>query len=534
MKITLAQLDYTVGDIDGNVEKIITTANNSKGSSLVVFSELAVCGCPPLGLVTYDSFVEKCEKALDTITQRCPDVPILVGCPIRNDSKDGGKPFNAAVFMFQNQRKIFRKNQLTIEEMPYFEAGDDDEMLKIGCMKVAVTIGSDLQNRSNDEFLIENRMDSLMKNELDIIINIAADIFDYQRAEKRREELRKTVLKFERPLFFVNQVGANCDLIFDGGSAVFGYEGYVVNSLPFFKEDVKDIDLQCLISLKKEDEQQIPSKVELMHDALVLGISDFFKKQGFKRAVLGLSGGLDSALVMALTAEAIGNENVTAVLMPSQFSTDHSVNDAKQLAEKLGSPYYIVPIKNAFDTFSDMLKPVFQDRPFDVTEENLQARCRGILVMAVSNKFGNILLNTSNKSEASVGYGTLYGDLCGSLSVIGDVYKTEAYEISRYINRDEEIIPWHTIEKAPSAELRPDQKDTDSLPDYSILDAILYQYNECAKDIEDIVNQGFDRNIVERVVKMVNRNDFKRKQLAPVLGVSPRPFAKRLMPIVKK
>ena len=400
-------------------------------------------------------------------------------------------------------------------------------------MKVAVTIGEDLYNIGEDEFLMTNRIDDF-EEKPEIIVNLAADRFDYQRAAKRREILRMTALKHEIPLIYVNQVGGNANLIYDGGSMVFGYMGYVIKSLPFFKEEISTFDCELFISMKREDNQLIPSKMELIHDALVLGIRDFFQKQGFKKAVLGLSGGLDSALVIALAAKALGPENVMGILMPSQYSSDHSVTDAIASAENLGCPYHIVPIKTAYDAFEETLKPIFKDMPFDVTEENLQARSRGVIVMAISNKFGNILLNTSNKSEASVGYGTLYGDLCGSLSVIGDLYKTEAFDLCRYINRDKEIIPWHTINKPPSAELRPDQKDTDSLPDYPILDAILYQHIELSKSAEEIVEQGYDEVVVNKVVKMVYRNDFKRFQLAPVLAISPKPFAMREMPIVKK
>lgn len=312
---------------------------------------------------------------------------------------------------------------------------------------------------------------------------------------------------------------------------VFGYNAYVVDSLPFFETVVKNVPMELLISMKRSDNQEIPSKYESLYNALILGIRDFFQKQGFSKAVLGLSGGIDSALVMTLAAAALGNENVTAILLPSEYSTGHSVSDAEALAKNLGSPYYIIPIKDSFHTLQDTLSPVFKGLPFDVTEENLQARIRAVILMAYSNKFGNILLNTSNKSEAAVGYGTLYGDMCGSLSVIGDVYKSDVFGLSRWINRESEIIPWHTIEKVPSAELRPDQKDTDSLPDYPVLDAILYQYVECSQSPDAIVAQGFDSALVNKVIRLVNANEFKRKQVAPILSVSYKPFSRRLMPI---
>ena len=536
MKITLAQINPIVGDIDGNKEKIIAAAQQSKGSSLVVFPELSLCGFPPYNLLGYSDFIERCEKAVDEIAERCDTIPLLIGAPIRNNSGKGKPLFNAAVFLHQGKRQIFKKKNIgfdNISELNHFEPTDETNILQLGCMKVAVTIGEDLYNVGDDEFLMTNRIDDF-EEKPEIIVNLAADRFDYQRAAKRKEILRMTALKHEIPLIYVNQVGANANLIYDGGSMVFGYMGYVIKSLPFFEEEISTFDCELFISMKREDNQVIPPKMELIHDALVLGIRDFFRKQGFKKAVLGLSGGLDSALVIALAAKALGPENVMGILMPSQYSSDHSVSDAIASAENLGCQYHIVPIKTAYDAFEETLKPIFKDLPFDVTEENLQARIRGTIVMAMSNKFGNILLNTSNKSEASVGYGTLYGDLCGSLSVIGDLYKTEAFELCRYINRDKEIIPWHTINKPPSAELRPNQQDTDSLPDYPVLDAILYQHIELSKSAEEIVEQGYDEFVVNKVVKMVYRNDFKRFQLAPVLAISPKPFAMREMPIVKK
>ena len=531
MKITLAQINFIVGDIEGNKEKIIAAAQKAKASSLVVFSELSLCGVPPYNMLSYNDFIDRCEKAIDEIAEKCDNIPLLIGAPVRNTTGKGKPLFNAAIFLHQGKRQIFKKKNVSYST--YFEPADETNILQLGCMKVAVTIGEDLYNIGDDEFLMTNRIDDF-EEKPEIIVNLAADRFDYQRAAKRREILRMTALKHEIPLIFVNQVGGNANLIYDGGSMVFGYNGYVVKSLPFFQEEVDTFDCELFISMKKEDEQVIPEKMELIHDALVLGIRDFFHKQGFKKAILGLSGGLDSALVIALAAKALGAENVLGILMPSQFSSDHSVSDAIASAENLGCPYHIVPIKPAFDTFDEMLKPIFKDMPFDVTEENIQARSRGLIVMAISNKFGNILLNTSNKSEAAVGYGTLYGDLCGSLSVIGDIYKTEAFELCRYINRDKEIIPWHTINKPPSAELRPGQQDTDSLPDYPILDAILYQHIECNKSANELIALGYDEALVNKVVRMVYRNDFKRFQIAPVLAVSPKPFAMREMPIVKK
>ncbi len=309
--------------------------------------------------------------------------------------------------------------------------------------------------------------------------------------------------------------------------------GNPIVEMNYFEEDFAVVDSQSL-GLEKEI-QPFKDKNERIYKALVMGIRDYFAKSGFKKAVLGLSGGIDSALTCVLAADALGSQNVLSVLMPSEFSTSHSVDDALNLCKNLNSPYEILEIKDNFDSILGNLKPIFGDRPFDVTEENLQARIRGMLLMAVSNKFGNILLNTSNKSEMAVGYGTLYGDMCGGIAVLGDVYKTEVYELSRYINRLTEIIPINSIEKAPSAELRPGQKDQDSLPPYEILDAVLYQYIEKKKSPMDIVAMGFEEALVRRIVNMVNRNEFKRFQAAPILRVSSKAFGYgRRIPIVAK
>ena len=397
-------------------------------------------------------------------------------------------------------------------------------------------VGDDLRNQGPDPILMENHMDALVGMQPDLVIALAASAFDYTMPRRRCDILRQTVLKHELPLVMVNQVGAHSHLIFDGGSMAFASNGHVDTALPFFEEAVRLVDTDTLCFFRTaEDRLEIPEKMALIHDALVTGVHDYFHKMGFKDAVIGLSGGLDSALVTYFAVQALGKEHVRVVLLPSQFSTDHSVKDAVDLAKKLDIVYDTVPIKPIYDSFMASLQPVFAGLPFDVTEENLQARIRGVILMAVSNKFGNVLLNTSNKSEAAVGYGTLYGDMCGGLSVIGDVYKTDAYALARYINKEEEIIPWNTITKAPSAELRPDQKDTDSLPEYDLLDRILFQYIEEACSAEEIIAQGFDEATVRRVICMVNRNEFKRKQVAPILRVSPRAFGnERVLPIVAK
>lgn len=542
MKIALAQLNYCIGDIEGNTAKIVDAAHHaqSEGADLVVFSELSVCGYFPFDCLEFTDFLERCVNALDVIATRCHDIAVLVGCPVPNKT-EGQKPlYNAAVLLDHGQRQVFNKKQIgsnpLFDERKYFQPAGDDRLLEFGGHRIAVVIGDDLRNQGSDPILMENRMDDLMSQKPDLVIALAASAFDYTMPRYRCNTLRQTVLKHELPLVMVNQVGAHSHLIFDGGSMAFASNGHVDTALPFFKEAIQIVNTDTLTFFRTaEDQLEIPEKMSLIHDALVMGIHDYFYKLNFKDAVIGLSGGLDSALVTYFAVKALGPEHVRVVLLPSQFSTDHSVTDAEDLAKKLGIVYDTVPIKPIYDSFMTALQPVFEGRPFDVTEENLQARIRAVILMAVSNKFGNVLLNTSNKSEASVGYGTLYGDMCGGLSVIGDVYKTEAYALARYINKVEEIIPWHTITKAPSAELRPDQKDSDSLPEYDVLDKILFQYIEESRSAEEIIAQGFEEATVRRVIRMVNRNEFKRKQVAPILRVSPKAFGtERVLPIVAK
>ena len=543
MKIALAQLNYCIGDFRGNTDKIVEAALRAKseGADLVVFSELSVCGYFPFDCLEFSDFLENCRLSLDEIAVKCHDIPVLVGCPVPNDT-EGQKPlFNAAVLLDHGKRQVFKKKRIgsnpLFDERKYFQPSEgEDTLLELDGHRIAVVIGDDLSNWGSDPILMENRMDELVALKPDLVVALAASAFDYTMPRYRCNTLRQTVLKHELPLLMVNQLGAHSHLIFDGGSMAFASNGHVDTALPFFEEAVRVVDTDMLAFFRTaEDRLEIPEKMVLIHDALVMGIHDYFHKMNFKDAVIGLSGGLDSALVTYFAVKALGPEHVRVVLLPSQFSTDHSVTDAEDLAKKLGVVYDTVPIKSVYDSFMASLAPVFQDRPFDVTEENLQARIRAVILMAVSNKFGNVLLNTSNKSEASVGYGTLYGDMCGGLSVIGDVYKTEAYELARYINKVEEIIPWHTITKAPSAELRPDQKDSDSLPEYDVLDKILFQYIEESRSAEEIIAQGFEEATVRRVIRMVNRNEFKRKQVAPILRVSPKAFGtERVLPIVAK
>jgi NAD+ synthase (glutamine-hydrolysing) len=379
-------------------------------------------------------------------------------------------------------------------------------------------------------------MDELMKHQPDFMINIAASPFDYLQAKTRTAVLQKNVEKYKIPLIYVNHVGSQTELLFDGGSMSISADNQIFNQLPFFREDMQIIETDSLFTPITAIRSSIEvSETELIHDALVMGIKNYFEKLGFTKAILGLSGGIDSAVTMVLAARALGAENVLGLLMPSQFSSQHSVDDAIQLANSLGSPFKTIPIEKLYTSFENQLETEFKDLPFGIAEENIQARIRGVLLMAMSNKFGHIVLNTSNKSEAAVGYGTLYGDMNGGLSVLGDVYKTRVFELAHFINKDSEVIPSNTIAKPPSAELRPNQKDSDSLPDYDILDQILFQYIECRNGPKELIAMGFEEKIVNRVLKLVNTNEYKRHQTPPILRVTTKAFGMgRRMPIVAK
>ena len=350
----------------------------------------------------------------------------------------------------------------------------------------------------------------------------------------------RNVRKFKLPLLYVNHVGAQTELIFDGGSAAINKEGEIFYELKYFEEDFAVFDFDSKTNslqynVQKEKMKTPTTDTEKIYSALIMGIRDYFRKQNFAKAILGLSGGIDSALVTCLAADALGPENVHVILMPSEFSSAGSVDDSLELIKNTGVSHDLIPIKNIFDQHIAALKPVFKELPFSVAEENLQARIRAALLMAESNKFGYILLNTSNKSEMAVGFGTLYGDMCGGISVLGDVYKTQVYELAQYVNRNKKIIPEKIISKAPSAELRPNQKDSDSLPDYDILDKILFQYIECKKGPDEIIAMGFEKDLVKRILKMVNTNEYKRYQTPPILRVSPKAFGMgRRLPIVGK
>jgi len=543
MKIALAQLNYHIGNFESNTKKIIDHIQlaKEKGADLVVFAELAVCGYPPRDYLEFDEFISLCEDAAQGIAKVCTDIACIIGLPVKNDILQGKDLFNAAYFIENGKVKAVTKKALlptydVFDEYRYFEPATTFKCIDFKGKKIALTICEDLWNINDNPLYVSNPMDELILEQPDVMINIAASPFSYTHDDERIQVLGDNAKKYNLPVFYVNQVGAQTEIIFDGGSMVFDAEGAMKAEMKYFEEDLQVFDLDEVENVKnKYPQPERLTDIEQIHDALILGIKDYFSKSGFKKAVLGLSGGIDSALVCALACRALGAENVMSVLMPSKFSSDHSVQDALGLVNNIGCQHEIIAIKEVAEAFDHILSPAFKGLPFNLAEENIQARIRGIINMAMSNKFGYILLNTSNKSECAVGYGTLYGDMCGAIGVIGDVYKTQVFELAKYINKDKEIIPLNTIVKPPSAELRPDQKDSDSLPDYDILDKILYQHIEKKQGSKAIIAQGFDEELVTRILKMVNIAEFKRYQTPPILRVSPKAFGMgRRMPIVGK
>ena len=542
MKITVAQLNYHIGNFEGNTAKMLEAIESAKkeGSDIICFSELATCGYPPRDFLEFDDFIHLGEESIDKLTEAAEGIAVVVGSVSRNPRIEGKDLFNSVYFLEDQKVKFVQHKTLLptydiFDEYRYFEPASEWGVVEFQGKKIALTVCEDIWNIGNENPLYTIcPLDNVMHLNPDFVINVSASPFNYNHAKTRIEIVKANCERYKIPMIYVNHIGAQTEIIFDGGSLIAAGDGTIHAELPYFEECLRTFELEDIENAKEEN-LQTKDKIALIHDAIVVGVKDYFGKLGFNKAILGLSGGIDSAVTMVLAARALGPENVHALLMPSQFSSDHSIKDAEDLAKNLGSPYNIIPIEAIYDAFMDQLTPIFGDLPFDVTEENIQARARGVLNMALSNKFGHILLNTSNKSEMAVGYGTLYGDLCGGLSVIADVYKTDVFKLARYINKDEEVIPVNTITKPPSAELRPNQKDSDSLPDYDILDEILYQYIEKTTDPQDIIQMGYDEALVRRVLRLVNINEFKRYQTAPALRVSSKAFGVgRRMPIVGK
>ena len=547
MKIALAQLNYHIGNFESNTGQIIQNIEIAKkqGAELIVFSELAVCGYYPNDLLERREFIDRCLEAVYKIAAHCQGIAALVGSPSINNSPNGKMLFNSAYFLKEGKiESIHNKTLLptydVFDEYRHFEPNRTFNLIELNGLKLAVTICEDLwYNQPVFSAFGRENLYSLCpvaeysKLHPDLIINLSASPFSYNQEKLRKEILLDNARKYNVPIIYVNQIGAQTELIFDGGSLYVDKNGNIIREMAYFSPDFLVIDTE---NPSHERKLQTDTKtIEKIFNALVLGIGDYFRKTGFKTATLGLSGGIDSAVTLVLAERALGKSNIHVLLMPSKFSSDHSIDDAVKLAENLGVKYDIIKIHPVVEAFDDTLKPVFLNLAHDLAEENIQARIRGTLLMGLSNKFGHILLNTSNKSEAAVGYGTLYGDMNGGLSVLGDVYKSDVFELARFINKDSEVIPLNTILKPPSAELRPDQKDSDSLPDYSVLDKILFDYIELAKSPAEIIEFGFDEATVHKTVLMVNLNEYKRFQTPPILRVSSKAFGfGRKMPIVAK
>lgn len=565
MKIALAQQNYHIGNFEDNTRKIIEGINKAKeqDADLVVFSELCVCGYAPGDFLEFTDFINKCYEAVDRIKEHADTIGVLIGSPARNPQKEGKDLFNAVFLLYEKEikgeiHKTLLPNYDVFDEYRYFEPAYDWKVLEFKGKKLAVIICEDIWNLGDNPLYRITPMEKLMPFLPDVMINLSASPYNYAQDVVRNSIVKAHTLKYKMPMLYCNAIGSHTEIIFDGGSLIYDVNGNKVKEMKYFEEDFEVFELEELLKKNESVKQPAGEKyfysakevgtgedilayltndknIDEIYHALILGIRDYFKKMGFSKAILGASGGIDSAVTQVLAVHALGKENVRVLLMPSQFSSSHSITDAEQLSKNLGGIYDIVPIKNIFESFLTELKPVYKNLPFGLAEENIQARTRGNLLMSVANKFGYILLNTSNKSELATGYGTLYGDMAGGLSVLGDVYKMQVYALAKYINREKEIIPENIIVKAPSAELRPDQKDSDSLPEYDTLDRVLYEYIELRNGPKEIKAKGYDSTLVDRVLKLVNTNEYKRKQFCPILRISCKAFGVgRRMPVVGK
>jgi NAD+ synthase (glutamine-hydrolysing) len=589
MKIAIAQQNYHIGNFEENIRKILEGIARAKdaGADLVIFSELSVCGYPPRDFLEFDDFISRCYEAIDRIREHADTIGVIVGSPARNPVHEGKDLFNGAWLLYEKEikgvaHKTCLPNYDVFDEYRYFEPGYEWNVIPFKGKKIALTICEDIWNLGDNPLYRICPMDQLIRQHPDLMINISASPFDYDHDEDRKEVVRQNVLKYHLPMYYCNAVGSQTEIVFDGGSVVYDAKGNLIRELAYFEEDFDVVDLPhpvpplyeellpgLSVALNRSEEsvhvapppvstpdpifdkdmrvskQNDPERIlqylteerniRQIRKALILGIRDYFYKMGLKKAVIASSGGIDSAVTLALACEALGAANVLAVLMPSPYSTSHSVSDAEQLSRSLGNPYEIIPIREVYEALLHILKPVFGDLPFDIAEENLQSRARGNIVMGLANKFGYVMLNTSNKSELSTGYGTLYGDMAGGLSVLGDVYKGQVYALARDINQRASLIPDNILTKAPSAELRHDQKDSDSLPEYEILDKVLYQYIERRQGPREIIAMGIDEALVERILRLVNTSEYKRNQFCPIIRVSSKAFGVgRRVPIVGK
>lgn len=539
MRIGLAQINTTVGDIPGNSAAIFAAYEKAVGggAQLVVTPELTITGYPPQDLIFKSQFVPLGLEAIHGLHAQVGEVPLLVG-GIDFNEKLSGRPFRNTAFLLEKGKPLrkFHKTLLptydVFDESRYFEPSEDINLVSIAGTRIGVTICEDIWT---EEYLSRNLYDrdpveELVKAGAQVIVNLSASPFQVGKSEIRRQMISSLANHYRRPFFYCNAVGGNDQLIFDGNSLGIDSRGHMLARLEAFAEDTQIVDTKGPVV-----ELHLPTEPEELFYALSLGIRDYIRKTGFKTAVIGLSGGIDSAVTAVLAAAALGPENVTGVAMPGPYSSQGSIDDALAIARNLGIPHLTIPIRDSFSGVQAQLSEAFADRAEDTTEENIQSRLRGLTLMSLSNKFGHIVLNTGNKSELAVGYCTLYGDMCGGLAVISDVPKTKVYELARWINRDREIIPRASIEKPPSAELRPNQTDQDSLPPYEVLDAILALYVERKMGIRDIIAHGHDEKTVRWLVRQIDRNEYKRSQAAPGLKVTSTAFGMgRRMPIAQR
>ncbi len=543
MKIGLAQINTIVGDLAGNADKLLTAYQKlvAEGAELVISPELSIAGYPPRDLLFKSRFVDDNIIRLQELAAATGDVPLLVGYVAHNTTGQGRRFYNAAAWCEGGEvrhtvRKCLLPTYDVFDEDRYFEPADRAGIVEWRGQRIGVTICEDVWNHPAVPTRRHYQVDpvtELAEAGVDIVLNLSASPWHSGKRLLREKLLGEAAKKCGCPLVYCNLVGGNDELIFDGHSKVMAADGSLFTGLTGFAEELKLVDLSG--DQPSVPERYLQEKMADIHDALVLGLRDYAHKSGFRKALIGLSGGIDSAVVAALAAEAFGPENVIGISLPSSISSQHSKDDARILAENLGITFETLPIAGIVEAASDALAPLFAGTDMGVAEENIQARARGLLLMAVSNKFGALLLTTGNKSEVAVGYCTLYGDMAGGLAVISDLPKMQVYALARWINRERELIPVNTIDKPPSAELRPDQKDEDSLPPYPVLDEILRLYVEESQSRQEIVSAGFDEEVVRDIIRKVDLNEYKRKQAAPGLKTTPLAFGVgRRIPIVQK
>ena len=537
MKVALIPFNPVVGDIYNTIRSIRKKVRQCIDTQvdLVVFPELAICGYPPRDLLDKPSFITDTQSALTYLLDLSEQIDIIVGCVDRDKSRSGKNLYNAAAFISKGEIKHIARKMLlptydVFDEDRYFLSSSTVTVVEAYGKRFGITICEDLWFPIQSKYQVDP-VELIARQGVDCLINISASPFEEGKLKTRMTLISDTARRHGIPVLYVNQVGANDGIIFDGGAVVANKNGEICALAPRFSEDPFVIDLE---NVPNAQSAPLPDMDSDLLEALALGVRDYTRKTGFSKVVLGLSGGIDSALTAAIAVKALGNENVIGVSMPSRFSSQGSMTDAQELSDALGIDMYTIPIEPIFEASLAHLTPYFFGKEPGLAEENMQARIRGAILMALSNKHGWLVLTTGNKSELAVGYCTLYGDMCGGLAVIGDVFKTRAYQLARFINRDETLIPESTITKPPSAELRHDQTDQDTLPEYDLLDAVLEQYIEQQKGLEDIVRMGFDSETVLRIVQMVDRSEYKRRQAAIALKVSVKAFGEgRRIPVVQ-